>query len=418
MACSLPFMPHRPDEVPGPVASVPPPAHFPPEKRPSDAPERSAWADWHLGGGTRYTVGIEEEVMLLNRGDLALSYESDSVLARLPDALTQHMSPETHASVVELATGVHSSVGAAAAELADLRVRLDEELHELAVVPACAGMHPLEGGGPSGVSRAARYRLLESSLRLLAHREPTMALHVHVGVPDPEDAVRVLNRLRENVPVLLALAANSPFLHGRDGGFASTRTLIFRGFPRTGVPRMFGRYADYVAAIDALIVSGAVPDPTFFWWDVRLQPRLGTVEVRVMDAQTRVGDAASLAALIQSLARLELEGGPRNCSATHETLSENCFLAARDGVEARLVDPVAETLVPVRAIVDSLLLECRPHAAALGCAAELEQVQRLVALNGAAWQRERGRRHGCLAPVVAELADDFAAGASPDVGLT
>jgi glutamate---cysteine ligase / carboxylate-amine ligase len=381
-------------------------------ERVEGAPHPGPWARWNPPrgpGGVRYTLGVEEEVMLLDPVNLALSYQSDRVLARMPTELARRMSLETHAAVVELATGIHSGVRAAAAELAALRARLAAELRELALVPACAGMHPLASSQPSDVSTAPRYRLLESSLRLLAHREPTMALHVHVGVPDPEDAVRVMNRLRESVPVLLALSANSPFLHGRDGGFASTRTLIFGGFPRTGAPRRFGSYSEYVASIDALIASGAVPDPTFFWWDVRLQPRLGTVEVRVMDAQSRVADTAELAALVQSLARLELDGEPMRRRVTPEVLGENCFLAARDGVDARLVDPVRERLVSLRTMVQTLTSECLPHARELGCADELEAVRGLAYVNGAVRQRGRHVASGGLLPVVAALTDEFAA---------
>jgi carboxylate-amine ligase len=368
------------------------------------------WARWNPARPTRYTLGVEEEVMLLDPVTHALTYQSDSVLARLPSSLTRHMSLETHAAVVELATGVNSGIEGAAAELGGLRARLAQALGEMALVPACAGMHPLESDEPSDVSRSARYRRLEASLRLLAHREPTMALHVHVGVPDPEDAVRVMNRLRECVPVLLALSANSPFLHGRDGGFASTRTPIFGAFPRTGAPRRFGSYSEYVASIEALIASGAVPDPTFFWWDVRLQPRLGTVEVRVMDAQSRVADAAALAALVQSLARLELEGDPPRARVTPEVLSENCFLAARDGVDARLVDPAGERLIPLPAIVRSLISDCQPHARALGCAGRLDDVRRLSVVNGAVRQRRRVRdAHGYMPAAVADLVGEFTA---------
>lgn len=381
--------------------------------RAGGTPDSSSWARWSPARRAPYTLGIEEEVMLLDPVDHCLAYRSDDVLAELPRSLTRHMSLETHAAVVEVATGINSGVAAAAAELAALRARLAAELRGMALVPAVAGMHPLERGEPSDVSQSARYRLLESSLRLLAHREPTMALHVHVGVPDPEDAVRVMNRLRESGPVLLALSANSPFIHGRDGGFASTRTLIFGGFPRTGAPRRFGSYSEYVESIDALITSGAVPDPTFFWWDVRLQPRLGTVEVRVMDAQSRVADTAALVAVVQSLASLELDGDPLHGRVTPEILSENCFLAARDGVAARLVDPDSQTLMPLRLIVLALIAECRPHAEALGCADRLEDVRRLAAINGAVRQRRRAHTHGDVAPVLDDLVDDFMAERSP-----
>ena len=129
-------------------------------------------------------------------------------------------------------------------------------------------------------------------MRVLARREPTMALHVHVGVPRPRTPSASSTGCAATVPILLALSANSPFWQGRDSGFASVRTVIFQAFPRTGAPRHFADYGAYVEAIDGLIASGAVPDPSFLWWDVRLQPALGTVEVRVMDAQSTVGEIA------------------------------------------------------------------------------------------------------------------------------
>src|SRR5205085_10077741 len=139
------------------------------------------------------------------------------------------------------------------------------------------------------------------------------------------DAIRLLNGLRNRIPVLLALSANSPFWQGRDSGFASARTLLFQAFPRTGVPRWFANYADYVEAVDGLIASGAVPDPSLLWWDIRLQPALGTVEVRVMDAQSSGREVAPLVALIQSLARLELEGERSAVPLGAEVLAENRF---------------------------------------------------------------------------------------------
>ena len=264
--------------------------------------------------------------------------------------------------MIELATGIHPDVDGVVAELASLRNRLAHELGAMGLSVAAAGTHPLTVGIETEVSGAARYRALDDSLRVLARREPTMALHVHVGVPAREDAIRVLNGLRRHIPVLLALSANSPFWQGRDSGFASARTLIFQAFPRAGPPPFFADYADYVETVDALIASGAIPDPSFLWWDVRLQPALGTVEVRVMDAQSRIRDVAPLVALIQSLACLELEGEPSSVVPSAEVLAENRFLAARDGMDARLIDPEAGCLIPVREILDSLLADCRPHA--------------------------------------------------------
>ncbi|HEY2601771.1 MAG TPA: YbdK family carboxylate-amine ligase [Thermoleophilaceae bacterium] len=369
-----------------------------------------AWARWNDGQERRYTVGAEEEAMLLRPPSLALAQASDAVLGQLSGGLAGHAAAETHAAVVELMTGVHGDIHGAVEELAGLRAELARELRPLGLTAASAGTYPLASHGENRVSGLARYRQVADSMRALARREPTLALHVHVGVPDAGDAVRVLNGLREAVPLLLALSANSPFSQGRDTGFASARTVIFQSFPRTGTARAFAGYRDYVRAVDALIGSGALPDPSFLWWDVRLQPKLGTVEVRVMDAQSNVADSAALIALVQSLVRLELEGdAPPAGDVGPEVLAENRFLAARDGSEARLIDPARRELVPLRRLVDELLTRCLPHAEALGCAGELEHARRLATANGADRQRFRAREPGGLRGLVGTMCERFSA---------
>jgi len=367
------------------------------------------WARWNDELDQRYTVGVEEELMLLEPAGWSLAQASDDVLARLSDELSLHTFPETHAAVVELATGIHPDVDGVVAELTSLRNRLSCELDPMGLSVAAAGTHPLTVREETEVSGAVRYRALNDSMRVLARREPTMALHLHVGVPAPEDAIRLLNGLRRHIPVLLALSANSPFWQGHDCGFASSRTVIFQAFPRSGPPRFFADYADYVETIDPLIASGAIPDPSFLWWDCRLQPALGTVEVRVMDAQTRVRDVTPLVALIQSLARLELESEPSAVVPSAEVLAENRFLAARDGMDARLIDPDAPCLIPIREMVDSLVAASRPHAIALGCAGALDRVHSLAASNGAARQRKFVALNPRLDDLVASLADQFLA---------
>jgi glutamate---cysteine ligase / carboxylate-amine ligase len=348
---------------------------------------RPPWARWN-GAGDRYTLGVEEEVMLLDVADHSLAECSDEVLARLTGRLAGHTAPETHAAVLELVSDIHLDVAAAVAELTALRAQLAAELRPMGLDAASAGTYPLSGVGETRISHRPRYREVADTMRALAHREPTLAMHAHVGLPDPEDALRVLNGLRGAVPLLLALSANSPYSQGRDTGFASTRTTIFQAFPRTGTPRRFDSYDDYVGAVDGLVASSAIPDPSFLWWDVRLQPRLGTVEVRVMDAQSAIEDTAALVALVQSLARMILDDDEETGhEAGSEVLAENRFLAARDGLGARLIDPAGRRLVPVRALLEALIERCRPHASALGCLTEFEGIELLTAANGADRQR-------------------------------
>ena len=368
-------------------------------------------AEWQPHpSGAEYTIGIEEEVMLLHPHDWSLAQQIDRVLEALGPDLRGHVTAETHKSALELATGVHETVGEAAAELRSLRASLDGELTLLGLEVASAGTHPSAVWHETVVSDGRRYQAVYGSMRELARREPTFGLHVHVGVRRAEDALRVYNSMRGHLPMLLALSANSPFWQGRDSGLASARTPLFQAFPRVGIPRAFKSYRDYVSAVDLLIRCGAFPEPTFLWWDVRPQPRFGTIEVRIMDAQTTVSDTAALAALVQSLARLEVEQGylsPAQLDAV-EALDENRFLAARDGVAAELIDVESERRVAVADQLEALLAACMPHAQTLRCSAELEHVRTLAAEPGARRQVEIARNSPeRLAGLVQELARHF-----------
>jgi glutamate---cysteine ligase / carboxylate-amine ligase len=296
-------------------------------------------------------------------------------------------------------------------ELRALRVALDGRLRALGLRAAAAGTHPSAVWHQTEVGTGPRQQHVYDSMRELARREPTFALHVHVGVSSPAQAIELYNRMRAHLPLLLALSGNSPLWQGRDTGLASARTPLFQAFPRVGIPRAFRNYREWVHAVDILLRSDAFADPTFLWWDVRPQPRLGTVEIRILDAQTTIADTAALVALVQSLAHLELSEG----YASHELLSmpevlqENRFIATRDGMEARLIDPVIERQVPARALLADVVAACMPHARALGCASELESVVALAERTGSQRQLGNWRASGSLPAVVSALADGFLA---------
>jgi len=358
------------------------------------AAREARWARWNAAAGLRpWTVGVEEEVMLLDPGTMALAFRVDEVLPALAAPVAARASAETHGCALELSTGPHATVADAVGELGALRGQLAADLERLGIVPAVAGTHPFAVWQDVELSHGARYQSIYDSMRELARREPTFALHVHVALPDAEAAVRALTAMRAHLPVLLALSGNSPFWQGRLTGLASTRTPVFGGFPRVGIPQAFASYADYVEAIDLLVRCGAFPEPTFVWWDLRLQPALGTLEVRVMDAQTRVADVGALVALVQCAVRLEATSGFAHPRLVHarEVLEENRFLAARDGMGAALIDPASESRRPVQLWLEALLEACAPHAEALGCARELAEAAALAAEPGAARQRALAR---------------------------
>jgi glutamate---cysteine ligase / carboxylate-amine ligase len=347
----------------------------------SDVPLPGSWSDWAPAGGIPWTIGVEEEVMLLDPSDWSLASQADAVMSRTTGELASHLSTETHGSALELRTDPHTTVSEGLAQLEDLRGDLARELAPLDLRAAAAGLHPFTLWQDTQISEGDRYRFLYGSMRELARREPTFALHVHVAVPDAESALRAINRLRTHLPLLLALSANSPFWQGRETGLASARTPLFQAFPRVGIPRAFHDYADYVSTIDLLLRCEAFPEPTFLWWDARLQPRFGTIEVRIMDAQTTVADSSALTALVQCLVRLEAgEGsGADPVIDLPEVLAENRFLAARDGAEASLIDARLGRRSPVSDVLESVLAMCSEHAEDLGCLEELQWTRNLAA---------------------------------------
>ena len=235
------------------------------------------------------------------------------------------------------------------------------------------------------IVNAERYERERERLRGLVARTPDCALHVHVGMPDPETAIRVCNGLREYLPLLEALAANSPFWHGRDSGFASARRILRRGFPRVDIPSAFRDFAEYQEVVQEAMAAAEVDDYTFVWWEVRPHPRFGTVEVRAMDSQSSLASVAGLGALVQGLAKHVAEATV-NTPVRREVIAEASFRAGRDGIAATLPD--GGSLRPVAGIAADVLALVRPHARELDSEAPLEEVERILRDgNGADRQR-------------------------------
>lgn len=359
-----------------------------------------------------YTLGIEEEAMLLEPLTGAIAHRSEDVLPRLREHVADHVGVETHDSAFELATGVHETVSGAVGELGELRGAAAAALDACALRPAAAGTHPTAIWKEIRVSSEKRPAGVEETMRALARREPTFALHLHIGIRDPDRAIWACDRLRWHLPLLLALSANSPFWQGRDSGLASARIPLFQAFPRVGIPRQFATWDGYCAAVRPLIVSGAIEESSYLWWDIRPKPELGTIELRIMDAQTETEDTAAIIAMALSLTHLEIEVGtvtPRSIAA-QEVIDENRFLAARDGVDAELIDPESSSKRSVRELVDALLQRCREHAEELECAPEIEGIERLLAEPGAQRQRSRVGKAGHFEPLLGWLADRYAPG--------
>jgi carboxylate-amine ligase len=226
---------------------------------------------------------------------------------------------------------------------------------------------------------------------------------VHVAVDDPDEAVRVANGLRTYVPVILALSANSPYWMGQDTGMASARIPIFRQFPRVGLPPHYADWEDWQRRIAFMVRAGMVPDHTWFWWDVRIAPTHGTVELRAMDVQTRVEHALGFAALAQALVKRLCEADAP-AAMPDEILAENQWRAARHGLEGELVDLPRTDRIPSAVLARRMIDEAREHAQDLGGADALDALLELVEDgNGAMRQRRIYAANHDFAELVGEL---------------
>jgi len=255
----------------------------------------------------------------------------------------------------------------------------------------------------------SRYRELVSELRFVARQEVIFGLHVHVGLDDPDKAIHVADGMRVHMPVLLALSANSPFWRADATGLQSVRTPIFRAFPRVGIPPAWHDWAHYAGEIDFMVRSGVMEDYTYLWYDVRPHPALGTVEIRVCDAQTRVEHTLGLATLVQAMVKElaeHFEAGRSLSDYPWQMLDENKWLAARHGLEGELIDLPTSERVGTKELARRLVDRLRGHAEDLGSGAELEGVEDLLARgNGARRQLVVFEANHDLREVMAEIVD-------------
>jgi carboxylate-amine ligase len=353
----------------------------------------------NFGAVPDFSLGVEDELLLVDPVTLALEHGAAGMLERLATSSLEGAAlPDCYAGLIELATPVCADASHAAASVAGLRQRL----FAVGASALGAGLHPAGAFGDVVRAPGERYRLLAAEMRGLLARTPTCALHVHVAMPDAETAIRASNALRSYLPLLQALAANSPYWFGRDSGLASARAQLFRSFPRSEIPPAYASYDHYADSVSAQVAAGDLPDYTFLWWDIRPHPVLGSLEVRAMDSQSSLGAVAGLTALVQALARWAVEQhGPWE---DRQVLMESSFRAARDGLDATLWH--RDALRPAREVAREALELARHHASDLGSEGALEEIERLlIDGNGAARQRAAFRRGG-LTAVLSQLAHE------------
>jgi glutamate---cysteine ligase / carboxylate-amine ligase len=348
--------------------------------------------------GSRFTVGIEEELLLVDRASLDLDPMAGDVLTKLsvPVSSADH---EAYAAQIELRSDPAATALEAARTLSGLRTAAIAAGGTL----MGTGLHPTAPYGTAQLVETERYRDVEHTLRGLIRRTPESALHVHIGMPSQEAAVAAHNALRAELPLLLALSANSPWWFGVDSGLASARYAVVRAYPGRGVPRALVDHEDWSRLVEAVVRAGSLPDATFYWPDVRIHPTLGTVEVREMDAQSSLRHVAAIVALVRALAREAVET-PRPDHEPSEALTWSMFRAARDGLGATILRGAAHR--DVADVVRTTVERVRPLAADNGDEKELQLLEEILLAGGGAARRRRAFDAAGLRGMLRDLVDE------------
>lgn len=336
---------------------------------------------------TDFTVGLEEEFAVLDPGTRSLVPRFEELRdAARPDAvLAESIAGELISSEIEIRSGKGADVADALLRQRDHRRRLFALAQERGIALGATGTHPWSDYREQHIIDTEHYHRVEDGLKYVAWRNNTFSLHVHVGVQGADRAVRVCDRLRPVLPLLLAISASSPYLDGRDSGLHTARTQTFtKSFPRCGVPDAFGSWAAFRSYLEFLVRTNSIVEYTQVWWSVRPHLSFGTVEVRICDAQPTAGESDGLAALIVACvaqAARDVEDGVPFADPPGRLVEENMWRAIRRGLDGLLIDLERGVEFPGQAALERLLAWTAPVRAELGIDVALPE------LNGAQRQR-------------------------------
>src|SRR2546426_7104017 len=328
-----------------------------------------------------FTLGIEEEFAIIDPETRELRSHIQEILEYGKVILKEQIKPEMHQSGVELGTEICQSIVDARAHVIELRSRLAELAGRSGLKIASVGTHPFSHWRDQLITQGERYREIVKDMQQLARANLIFGLHVHVGIPDRDVAIHVMNQARYFLPHIYALSVNSPFWVGQDTGLKGYRLKVFERFPRTGIPDSFESLSEYEDYCKLLVKTGCIDNPKKIWWDIRLHPVFDTLEVRVCDAQSRVDDTLAIAALIQAIISKLFKLLRQTTTfrvSRRRLLDENRWRASRYGIDGKLIDFGNETEVDTRSLLNELLEFVSTEVNELGSKKEMAHVERIM----------------------------------------
>jgi carboxylate-amine ligase len=328
-----------------------------------------------------FTIGIEEEFQIVDPETRELRSHIQEILAQGKIILKEQIKPEMHQSVVELGTEICRDVADARRQV----VRLRRELAMLAardgLLVASAGTHPFSHWMDQLITSGERYATVVNDLQQIARANLIFGLHVHIGIPDREEAIQLMNQARYFLPHIYALSVNSPFWLGQNTGFKAYRHNIFERFPRTGIPDVFESLSEYEEYLELLVTTNCIDNAKKIWWDIRLHPFFDTLEFRICDAQSGVDDTIALAAMIQAVIFKLHKLLRQNTSFRiyrRRVIDENRWRASRYGLDGRLIDFGRKCEVETRSLIHEILEFISAEVDELGSLREIGHIERIL----------------------------------------
>ena len=328
-----------------------------------------------------FTLGIEEEFAIVDPVTRELRSHIHEILEDGKVTLKEQIKPEMHQSVVELGTEICRDIDDARNHVTELRSRLAALAGRSQLKIASVGTHPFSHWRDQLITKGERYQEIVRDMQLLARANLIFGLHVHVGIPDRETAIHVMNQARYFLPHIYALSVNSPFWVGHDTGLKGYRLKVFERFPRTGIPDSFESLSEYTDYCNLLVKTGCIDNAKKIWWDIRLHPFFDTLEVRVCDAQSRVDDTLAIAALIQALISKLHKLLRQNVTFRiyrRRLLDENRWRASRYGIDGKLIDFGREKETETRNLIHEFIEFVADEVAELGSRREMNHIERIL----------------------------------------
>ncbi len=328
-----------------------------------------------------FTLGIEEEFQIIDPETRELRPQVQQILEDGKRRHDKQVKPELHQSVVELGTEICRDIGQAREQVIQLRTDLAELAARAGSKMASAGTHPFSHWTDQSITKNERYATIVEDMQQVARANLTFGLHVHVGIPDREDGIDLMNQARYFLPHIHALSVNSPFWRGRNTGLKAYRQMIFERFPRTGIPDVFQGLSEYEEYIELLVATGCIDNAKKIWWDIRLHPFFNTLEFRICDAQSRVDDTIALAAVMQAIVFKLHKLRRQNTSFRiypRRLLDENRWRASRYGIDGKLIDFGRKCEIDERELLQEMMQFIAPEVEELGSQRELAHIEMII----------------------------------------